>query len=267
LKCQQCGKEEVLPFKCQYCQGLFCAEHRLPENHSCPEMWRAKLPKEQAPAPPFEFKITVQPPRPSTKFGFSMIEARDLVISILLVSGVGLSMLGTSLLSSPGSVVIVLVLAFTASFLIHEMAHKITAQRHGLWAEFRLTIWGALITLVSIISPFKFISPGAVMIAGVADKDTIGKTAVSGPFTNLVMCVGSLALTFIVPEGNPFFVAVVFAAAFNAFIAVLNLLPFGILDGWKVFQWSKLVWALAFVSSVALIAEILAFFSPYIQLF
>jgi Zn-dependent protease len=176
-------------------------------------------------------------------------------------------MLGTSLLSSSASVLIVLVIAFTASFLIHEMAHKITAQRHGLWAEFRLTVWGAMITLISIISPFKVISPGAVMIAGVADKDTIGKTAVSGPFTNLVICAGSLALTFVVPEENPFFVAVVFAAAFNAFIAVLNLLPFGILDGWKVLRWSKLVWALAFVSSVALLVEILVFYRAYIPFF
>lgn len=229
-------------------------------------MWRAKLPKEQVPVPHYEFKVTVQPPRSSTKFGFSMIEARDLVISILLVSGVGLSMLGTNLLRSSAGVVIVLVLAFTASFLIHEMAHKATAQRYGLWAEFRLTIWGALITLISIISPFfKIISPGAVMIAGAADKDTIGKTAISGPFINLVICASSLALTFIVPENNPFFVAVVFAAVFNAFIATLNLLPFGILDGWKVFKWSKLVWALAFVSSVALLFEVFTFYSPYIQ--
>jgi len=228
-------------------------------------MWKAKLPKEQAPAPPFEFKITVQPPRPSTKFGFSLVEVRDLVISALLVSGVGLSMLGTSLFDTLPSLVLVLVLAFTASFLVHEMAHKATAQRYGLWAEFRLTVWGALITLISIISPFfKIISPGAVMIAGAADKDTIGKTAVSGPFTNLVICAVSLALTFIVPENNPFFVAVVFAAVFNAFIATLNLLPFGILDGWKVFKWSKLVWALAFVSSVALLVEVFTFYSQYI---
>ncbi len=267
MKCQRCGKEEVLPFKCQYCQGLFCAEHRLPENHGCTEIWRAKRPKEQAPTP-YEFKVTVQPPRPSTKFGFSMIETRDLAISALLVSGVGLSLLGSSLLSRPPSLVLILVLAFTASFLVHEMAHKITAQRFGLWAEFRLTLWGALITLISIISPlFKIISPGAVMIAGAADKDTIGKTAVSGPFTNLVICVGSLALTFIIPEDNLFFVVVVFAAAFNAFIAALNLIPFGMFDGWKVFRWSKLVWALAFISSVAITVEILSFYSAYIQFF
>jgi Zn-dependent protease len=227
-------------------------------------MWRTKLPKDQAPAP-YEFKVTVQPPRPSTKFGFSMIEARDLVISALLVSVVGLSWLGAGLFSKPPSLVLILVLAFTASFLVHEMAHKATAQRFGLWAEFRLTVWGALITLISIISPlFKIISPGAVMIAGAADKDTIGKTAVSGPFTNLVICIGSLALTFIVPVSNPFFEAVVFAAVFNAFIATLNLIPFGMFDGWKVFQWSKLVWALAFVSSVALMVEIFTFYSAYI---
>ena len=249
-----------MPFKCQYCQGLFCAEHRLPENHGCPEIWRAKLPKEQAPTP-YEFKVTVQPPRPSTKFGFSTIEARDLVISALLVSGVGLSMLGSGLFVRPPGLVIILVLAFTASFLIHEMAHKVTAQRYGLWAEFRLTLWGALITLVSIISPFfKIISPGAVMIAGVADKDTIGKTAISGPFTNMIICVGTLALTFIVPNNYPLFEVVSFAAAFNAFIAALNLLPFGMFDGWKVFQWNKLVWALAFISSIAFTVETFTFY-------
>jgi len=253
-----------LPFKCQYCQGLFCAEHRLPENHSCPEIWRAKLPKEQAPTP-YEFKVTVQPPRPSTKFGFSTIEARDLVISALLVSGVGLSIAPAGalrLLASQPEVVITLMLVFTASFLIHEIVHKLTAQRYGLWAEFRLTLWGALITLISIISPFfKIISPGAVMIAGVADKETIGKTALSGPLTNMVICVGSFALTFIVPSGNPFFDVVLLAAAFNAFIAALNLIPFGMFDGWKVFQWSKVVWALAFISSIAVAFEIFTFYS------
>ena len=34
-KCEYCGKEVLLPFKCPYCGGLFCAEHRLPEKHEC----------------------------------------------------------------------------------------------------------------------------------------------------------------------------------------------------------------------------------------
>ena len=36
-KCEFCGKEELLPFRCPYCGKYFCIEHRLPENHNCPE--------------------------------------------------------------------------------------------------------------------------------------------------------------------------------------------------------------------------------------
>lgn len=45
LKCQLCGKEVDLPFRCSHCNGYFCMEHRLPENHQCPNrpeelLWR-----------------------------------------------------------------------------------------------------------------------------------------------------------------------------------------------------------------------------------
>ncbi len=39
-KCDVCGKEEYLPYRCKYCGGTFCAEHRLPENHNCPGIRR-----------------------------------------------------------------------------------------------------------------------------------------------------------------------------------------------------------------------------------
>ena len=54
------------------------------------------------------------------------------------------------------------------SMLTHEFAHKVIAQKSGLWAEFRLTTWGAVLTFVSMFLPFKMISPGAMMIAGYA---------------------------------------------------------------------------------------------------
>ncbi|MBS7631671.1 hypothetical protein KEJ47_08935 [Candidatus Bathyarchaeota archaeon] len=38
--CKHCGKEDVFPFKCNYCGGFFCLEHRLPENHDCPNLPR-----------------------------------------------------------------------------------------------------------------------------------------------------------------------------------------------------------------------------------
>jgi len=38
VKCDYCGKEVDLPFTCPYCGGHFCAEHRLPESHNCPNI-------------------------------------------------------------------------------------------------------------------------------------------------------------------------------------------------------------------------------------
>lgn len=41
-KCDFCGKHELLPFKCRYCGGQYCVNHRLPENHSCQGLKRLK---------------------------------------------------------------------------------------------------------------------------------------------------------------------------------------------------------------------------------
>ena len=35
MECSICGKEENPPFKCHYCGGYFCCEHRVPESHNC----------------------------------------------------------------------------------------------------------------------------------------------------------------------------------------------------------------------------------------
>lgn len=36
-KCEYCGAEVELPFKCNYCGKYFCEAHRLLENHHCLE--------------------------------------------------------------------------------------------------------------------------------------------------------------------------------------------------------------------------------------
>jgi hypothetical protein len=43
-QCDHCGAETTLPFTCQFCGGKFCAEHRLPPNHACPNIsaWNRK---------------------------------------------------------------------------------------------------------------------------------------------------------------------------------------------------------------------------------
>ena len=36
--CDQCGREENMPYQCRYCGGTYCADHRLPESHACPAL-------------------------------------------------------------------------------------------------------------------------------------------------------------------------------------------------------------------------------------
>ncbi len=34
-RCAFCNKEVIMPYRCKYCGRIFCADHRLPENHEC----------------------------------------------------------------------------------------------------------------------------------------------------------------------------------------------------------------------------------------
>ena len=193
------------------------------------------------------YKYTVSyTPQSSRIFGFSKTELKHLTIGALLVMGVGFTYFLTiraELLS-----LAILSIAFMLSFLLHELAHKFSAQYFNLWAEFRLTLQGALITLISIFLPFKIISPGAVMIAGSGTMETVGKTAVSGPVTNIII---STVCIIIAAVSQDLFLIVAFI---NALLAVFNLIPFGILDGWKVFRWNKTIWAVTFAVAIVLIA-------------
>ncbi|MEM2104315.1 MAG: AN1-type zinc finger domain-containing protein [Candidatus Bathyarchaeia archaeon] len=257
MKCQKCGEETFLPFRCPYCAGYFCSEHRLPENHECPKIECARAPAKeenlvQQIQRPYEYSLTYVPVARGKKFHFSKKEVVHLAAASLLVFAVGLS-LGLSLKTyiTIGGFIMLLVSALlvAVSFLAHELAHKFTAQRKGLWAEFRLMFAGLIITAISIISPlFKIISPGAVVIYGFAGKKVVGKISIAGPFTNIVLAILLTAVWLI----NPQYSLILYAAAFNAWIAFFNLIPLGILDGFKVFTWNKTVWAAAFTLSLAL---------------
>jgi Zn-dependent protease len=261
MKCRKCGRETFLPFRCPYCGDQFCSSHRLPENHDCPRMDLARAQRQDDVAgvqgkSSYTYKVTYGMPRRTRgRIYFSPKEIKHLAIAVLLVMGVGLSygFYADGLSGNWAVLFSALAIILTISFFAHEMAHKVTAQRRGLWAEFRLTLWGAVLTFVFMILPvtFKLISPGAVMISGPASMDEIGKISVAGPVTNIVLSTVFLGAAFLVPS---LFLVFILGALVNGFIAVFNLIPFGILDGFKIFNWNKTVWALAFTASAVLMA-------------
>jgi len=252
MKCEKCGKAVFLPFKCPYCGGYFCSEHRLPENHDCPRMELARAPKKETKPivvqkqKPYEHTVTYAPLEPRRKIHFSNKEIKHLAVAALLVTAVGLSFSYALKFSYLAPITVIL----TASFFIHEVAHKIAAQRRGFWAEFRLIFSGAILTLISIISPFfKIICPGAVMVSGFVDRESMGKISIAGPLTNIFLSTVFLMIAFLTPQ---YIMVFMLGAAFNAWIALFNLIPFGMLDGFKVFLWNKKFWALAFIASLIL---------------
>jgi Zn-dependent protease len=261
MKCKVCGKEEILPFKCSYCGEYFCAEHRLPEKHNCSMIWKAKAPIEKERIPIIKkeedkfLKEEIYYPIvkiPNYKFyRFSKKEIKHLTIGTLLVLLVGLSLFKEIFFSFLGIVLITII--FTISFILHELAHKFIAQKNGLWAEFRLSISGAFLTLISIFLPFfKIISPGAVVIAGIASRKTTGKISMFGPLINILLGNIFLLISYI---RTPYIILnkiMIYSALFNAMIALINLLPFGILDGYKVFLWDKAIWLIMFIASISL---------------
>jgi len=262
MKCRKCGQETFLPFRCPYCGDQFCSEHRLPENHDCPRMDLARAQKEDAAVvvqgpTSYEYRVTYgQPRRVKGRIYFSPKEIKHLAVASMLVIGVGLSymMFGGIFALMNWTTLSFFAVILTLSFLTHEIAHKVTAQKRGLWAEFRLTLWGAVLTLISVISPLlKLISPGAVMISGPAQMDEVAKISLAGPTVNIFFSTVFLGVAFAIGS-SPVQVVLFLAALLNGFIALFNLIPIGILDGFKIFSWDKTVWALAFVPSVVLTA-------------
>lgn len=257
MKCQKCDKDTFLPFKCPYCGGHFCSDHRLPERHECQHIGQASMPREEAlfAASQKSFEYTVTYPfssRQIRRILFSTREILHLAVAALLAVCAGLSLF---LFSNRFSVnyVIVVVFAgiFAASFLAHELAHKMVAQRQGFWAEFRLSLMGTVLTLLSIAVPYpKIISPGAVIVAGSMDHKTMGKISVAGPITNILFAGLFMLGAVFLPSYRVF---LAYLVIFNSWIAVFNLIPFGVFDGFKIFNWSRKVWALVFIASAVLL--------------
>ena len=257
MNCSKCGQDVLMPFRCPYCGGQFCSQHRLPENHECPNLIQAQAHRYETASntvpnsAAYEYKITFGPPRKvNGRIYFGHKELQHIAIGTLLVVGIGFSF-GFGAIGQEGWLLYSSILAaiLTGSFIIHEFAHKFTSQKRGLWSEFRLTTWGALITLLSIFMPFKLISPGAVMISGPMTIEDLGKTSIAGPITNIILSATFLSATFILPEYSWIFVI---GAFLNALMAVINLIPFGILDGYKIFNWNKTIWVASFGLAVAL---------------
>jgi Zn-dependent protease len=159
-------------------------------------------------------------------------------------------------------------------FLLHELAHKYVAQRYGYWAEYRANRSGLLLIIIMAFVGFIFAAPGAVMIhkararsddlwsasegwqmgqtelAEAEKKETLW-ISLAGPVTNIVLALlFFLFLTSDAAASSLWLSAANFALFINLILAAFNLLPFGPLDGKKVFDSSRAIWAIVAVPTI-----------------
>lgn len=136
-------------------------------------------------------------------------------------------------------------------FLLHELSHKIVAQKYGAIAEFRsfdpmLILALAMSFLIGLI----IAAPGAVMISGGnINIKRYGKISVAGPLTNLVLAVIFLFVKIL--SSNSLLDTIgEYGFFINTWLALFNMIPIWEFDGRKIFSWNKGIWFLVVAAAL-----------------
>ncbi len=158
---------------------------------------------------------------------------------------------------------------------LHEIMHKITAERFGYWAEFRYSIRGLLMAFLFAFLGFIFGAPGATYISGPVTREQNGRISAAGPATNIVLGVAFFAVVLILAPSavvNGYlildaagyaYLLFVYAASINLILAGFNMIPVMPLDGAKVWYWNKGAW----IGILIVIAAVLGYGVYINQLF
>jgi len=187
-------------------------------------------------------------------------ELRDLVISALLLAlAFGIAFAGGfRALFNPGILIILFLIALvgvSTGFVLHELGHRFVARRFGCFAEYKMWTTGLVVAIMCSFFGFVFAAPGAVMIHPGIDsegrptlnKQRLGVISIAGPAMNIF-----LAIVFILLNGLYPSLVFYLGALINTWLALFNLIPFGPLDGAKIFSWDKKVWLVALIIAIGL---------------
>ena len=149
-------------------------------------------------------------------------------------------------------VFIVAAVTVGTGFLLHELGHKIVAQRYGCFAEFRSFDQMLLLAIfMSYFAGIVFAAPGAVMISGPVGVRRNGKISMAGPAVNLILALVFLCFLFIGPGGILAIIAF-YGFFINSWIALFNLIPIGNFDGRKILKWNKTVYGVMVAAALGL---------------
>lgn len=187
-------------------------------------------------------------------------ELEELVVSALLLAlAFGIAFAGgLRAIFEPAQLIsmfLVALIGVCTGFVLHELGHRFVARKFGCFAEYKMWPTGLVMALLFSVFGFVFAAPGAVVIQSGIDswgrptltRQRYGIISLAGPAMNLC-----LALIFVLL--NLFYPSLVFSlgARINIWLAIFNLIPFGPLDGAKIFNWDRRIWLVAIIVAVGL---------------
>ena len=194
------------------------------------------------------------------KINTSETEIRDLIKAWIAISIAFAIVMRGFIGSSFYQAFIVAAITVGTGFLLHELGHKIVAQKYGCFAEFRS--FDQMLFLAVVMAYFAgivFAAPGAVMISGPVGVRRNGKISAAGPVVNLILALAFLSILFIYPIGILGVIAF-YGFFINSWLALFNLIPLGNFDGVKILKWNKTVYGV-----IVAVALGLMFLQNYIR--
>lgn len=184
-------------------------------------------------------------------------EVKDFLIAIfVLFSGYVISIYVDARfpISSLPLVLLVSFFSIVLAFSAHEGAHRFMAIRLGAIAFFKKWNLGLLLIIVSSLVGSLFATAGAVQFTGITDESKIGKSALAGPATNLIIGTSVYGIYLLGGFSSISLVGFLLINIFriNLWLGLFNMIPIPPIDGSKVFRWDLKIFVIVIVIAVAL---------------
>lgn len=236
-KCDYCGKEVYLPFICKYCGGKFCVEHRLPENHNCPGLKKARPPperhellKSESKPKSFSSPLKVISSLYSSFRGYNFSHSLLVLITLILMEFV-------SLKTSIANEIIFAVLLPTLIILVYIFIPECLSRKINVGLHFEVSTLGLVFSILTSILPIKVIYFG----------DFVQSTTLFLSATWIIYFVQIFSLEvlyFVLAYLGKISVVAEYLSIISLYLAIFTLIPLGNSSGNKLLSWNKWTYAI-----------------------